>query len=55
MKIATDGERLIFGNIYRKKIDNWEIFLNSKDEFLQVAVGSGNEIQIVNEEGFSLF
>ena len=44
-----------FWNIYRKKIDNWEIFLNSKDEFLQVAVGSGNEIQIVNEEGFSLF
>jgi len=44
-----------FWNIYRKKVHNWEMFFNSKDEFLQVAVGTGNEVDVINEEYFSLF
>jgi predicted ABC-type ATPase len=44
-----------FWNIYRRLVDNWEIFLNSKDEFLQVAVGLGDEIEIIDEANFSLF
>ncbi|MDO9465469.1 MAG: zeta toxin family protein [bacterium] len=44
-----------FWNIYRKKVHNWEMFFNSKDEFLQVAVGIGNEVDVINEEYFSLF
>ncbi|MCK4401975.1 zeta toxin family protein [bacterium] len=44
-----------FWNIYRKKVHSWEMFFNSKDEFLQVAVGTGNEVDVINEECFSLF
>lgn len=44
-----------FWNMYRSMVDSWEIFLNSKDEFLQVAIGSDLELQIINEEGFSIF
>ncbi len=40
-------------------IVHWEILereiLNSKDEFLQVAAGNSNEIEIVDEINFSLF
>lgn len=44
-----------FWNIYRKMVNGWKLFLNNKDEFLQVAAGVGNKIEIVDEEGFSLF
>lgn len=44
-----------FWNICRLLVDNWEMFLNSKDEFLQVAIGSGDDVQIINEAGFSTF
>ncbi len=44
-----------FWNICRLLVDNWEMFLNSKDEFLQVAIGSGDDLQIINEVGFSMF
>lgn len=41
--------------IYRHKAGSWQLFLNSKDEFLQVAVGVSKEIEIINEAGFALF
>ena len=44
-----------FWNLYRGKADNWEMFFNGKDEFLQVAAGVGNAAEVVNEECFSLF
>ncbi|MBI4712776.1 MAG: zeta toxin family protein [Planctomycetes bacterium] len=44
-----------FWNMYRPMADNWRIFLNSKDEFLQVATGEKNELQIIDEVNFSLF
>lgn len=44
-----------FWNMYRPMVDNWKIFLNSKDEFLQVAAGKRDELQIIDEINFSLF
>lgn len=44
-----------FWNIYRKMVNGWKLFLNNKDDFLQVAAGAGNEVEIVNEENLSLF
>jgi len=44
-----------FWNIYRKSVDGWEIFLNHKDEFLQVAFGCKEEVNIISEFGFSIF
>ena len=47
--------RYNFWHIYRQQVDSWKMFLNSKDEFLQVAFGAGKEIEIVNDAGFTLF
>lgn len=47
--------KINFWNLYRYMVDKWEIFLNSKDEFLQVAVGEGNEVEVIDEISFSLF
>ncbi|MFH1562349.1 MAG: zeta toxin family protein [Nitrospirota bacterium] len=47
--------KINFWDIYRHLVDGWNIFLNSKDEFLQVAAGEGNEIEIIDEINFSLF
>ena len=44
-----------FWNVYRKLVDKWEIFLNSKDEFLPVALGTKKEIELLNEKNFELF
>ena len=44
-----------FWNIYRHLVNNWKMFLNSKDEFLQIATGHNGEIRIINEVGFSIF
>ena len=44
-----------FWNTYRHLVNNWEMFLNSKDEFLQIAAGHNCEIRIINEVGFSIF
>lgn len=43
-----------FWNIYRREADHWEVFLNSKDEFLQVAAGSGQDAEIIDEKNFNL-
>jgi len=47
--------KINFWKIYRTMVNNWKIFLNSKDEFLQVATGEGNEMEIIDEINFSLF
>ena len=47
--------KINFWNIYRPRADNWKIFLNSKDEFLLVATGTSDEIEIVDEISFSIF
>ncbi|MGA1824400.1 MAG: zeta toxin family protein [bacterium] len=44
-----------FWHMYREQADIWKVFLNSKDEFLPVAVGSGKESTIINEKEFSAF
>lgn len=43
-----------FWNIYRREADHWEVFLNSKDEFLQIATGSGQDTEIIDEKNFNL-
>ncbi len=47
--------KINFWDIYCHLVDGWNIFLNSKDEFLQVAAGNSDEIEIVDELSFSLF
>ena len=47
--------KINFWDIYRPKADNWKIFLNSKDEFLLVATGTGDETEIVDDMSFSIF
>jgi predicted ABC-type ATPase len=47
--------KINFWKIYRPMVDNWKIFLNSKDDFLQVATGERDEFQIIDEIKFSLF
>lgn len=44
-----------FWNMYRFLVNDWEMYLNSKDEFLQVAVGEGKTHEILNEDSFSIF
>lgn len=44
-----------FWNVYRKGADNWQLFLNSKDDFLLVAEGSGSRHNIIDEDGFKIF
>lgn len=44
-----------FWNIYRFLADDWKMFFNSKDDFLQVAVGERHDIEVINESSFSLF
>lgn len=43
-----------FWDIYRKEVDHWEVFLNSKDEFSQVATGSRWDMEIIDEKNFNL-
>jgi len=44
-----------FWETYRMLVNNWKIFLNSKDEFSQVATGERDEIEVIDEVKFSLF
>jgi predicted ABC-type ATPase len=47
--------KINFWNVYRSMVDSWKIFLNSKDEFLQVATGEKSEFEIIDENNFYLF
>jgi len=44
-----------FWHIYRHQVDSWKMFLNSKDEFLQIVFGVGEEMEVINDAGFVLF
>jgi predicted ABC-type ATPase len=44
-----------FWHVYRHKVNGWKIFLNSKDDFIQVAFGIEKEMEVLNENGFILF
>lgn len=44
-----------FWGVYRLLVDDWQIYLNSKDEFLQVAIGSGKTVEVIDEYRFHLF
>ena len=44
-----------FWNIYRKEVNRWKMFINSKDEFVEVVVGEREKIDIINENAFRLF
>lgn len=47
--------KINFWNVYKKYADLWAISLNSKDEFIQIALGAGNNIEILNKKGFSIY
>ncbi len=49
------GKYPLLEYILKKRLQAGKIFLNSKDEFLQIAVGEGDSIEISNESGFDLF
>jgi predicted ABC-type ATPase len=44
-----------FWNVYRHMVDSWKLFLNSKDEFLQIAIGKKDEIEIIDLDSLSIF
>ncbi|MEW6089117.1 MAG: zeta toxin family protein [bacterium] len=44
-----------FWNIYKKTADNWSLFYNGEDKFIQVATGEGENYKIVDDESFDLF
>ena len=44
-----------FWHLYRTKVHQWSLFLNSKDEFSAVATGAINDINIINSDSFLLF
>ncbi len=44
-----------FWNIYRKEVNRWRMFINSKDEFVEVAVGEKEINNVINENAFRLF
>jgi len=47
--------KINFWHIYRKLVDRWIIFLNSKDEFFGIAFGDRKRYKIISEEYFHLF
>jgi predicted ABC-type ATPase len=44
-----------FWNVYRNQADQWGLFYNSAEHFLEVASGEGNEVTVINEDFFELF
>jgi predicted ABC-type ATPase len=44
-----------FWNIYKNLADQWEIYYNGNEEFIQVAIGSKDKYQIIDEELFAVF
>ncbi len=47
--------KINFWKIYRPMVGTWKVFLNSKDDFLQIATGEGQKMEIIDEIHFSLF
>lgn len=44
-----------FWNLYRDMVDNWYLFFNSDDRFLEIAIGKKDEYMIKNNEIFELY
>jgi len=44
-----------FWNQYRHEVDNWYMFFNSDDKFLEVAFGKKNDYIVKNNEIFDLY
>lgn len=44
-----------FWNLYRGMVDNWYLFFNSDDRFLEIAIGKKDEVMIKNNEIFDLY
>lgn len=44
-----------FWNQYRHEVDNWYMFFNSDDRFLEVAFGKKNDYIVKNNEIFDLY
>ena len=44
-----------FWNQYRLEVDNWYMFFNSDDKFLEVAFGKKNDYIVKNNEIFDLY
>lgn len=44
-----------FWNLYRDMVDNWYLFFNSDDRFLEIALGKKDEYRIKNNEIFDIY
>ncbi|MFB6318656.1 AAA family ATPase [Saccharicrinis sp. FJH54] len=44
-----------FWNQYRNEVDNWYMFFNSDDKFMEVAFGKKNDYIVKNNEIFDLY
>lgn len=44
-----------FWNTYKNIVDEWIMFFNNKDEFLQVATGSNSAYEIIHDDAFRIF
>ena len=47
--------KINFWNIYREPVDEWEMFYNSKDNFVQVAVGQNQDYTMMEKNAFDIF
>lgn len=44
-----------FWNIYKNMVDNWKLFYNGEDKFVQVAMGESDDYTVIDDESFDLF
>ena len=44
-----------FWYIYRNMVDEWYLFYNSVEHFQEVAIGTDNQVTVINEDYFELF
>ena len=44
-----------FWYIYRDLVDEWHLFYNSVEHFQEVAIGTDNQVTVINEDCFELF
>ncbi len=44
-----------FWNLYRDMVDNWYLFFNSDDRFVEVAFGKKDEIHVKNNKIFDIY
>ena len=44
-----------FWYIYRDLVDEWHLFYNSVEHFQEVAIGTDNQVTVINEDYFELF